>query len=103
MRSAVSSSSVHDLRGDHRGLFAYVVTYVVCHTGIFELIFADLLLSELWQILAPSLSLPFCGLVSIRSGEYFPLNSFSVTVSVGGCMQGWFLLAGLPWIPPCYA
>ena len=71
--------------------------------GGFELIFADLLLSESLQILAPSPSLPFCALVSIRSGEYFPLNSFSVTVSVGGCMQGWFPLAGLPWIPPCYA
>ena len=29
--------------------------------------------------------------------------SFSVTVSVGGYVQGWFPLAGLPWIPPCYA
>ena len=54
--------------------------------GGVELIFADLLLSESLRILAPSPSLPFCALVSIRSGEYFPLNSFSVTVSVGGCM-----------------
>ena len=86
-----------------QGPFAYLVTYVASHAGIFELIFADLLLSESLRILAPSLSLPFCALVSIRSGEYFPLNSFSVMVSVGGCMQGWFPLAGLPWIPPCYA
>ena len=86
-----------------QGPFAYLVTYVASHAGIFELIFADLLLSESLRILAPSPSLPFCALVSIRSGEYFPLNSFSVTVSVGGCMQGWFPLAGLPWIPPCYA
>ena len=86
-----------------QGPFAYLVTYVASHAGIFELIFADLLLSESLQILAPSPSLPFSALVSIRSGEYFPLNSFSVMVSVGGCMQGWFPLAGLPWIPPCYA
>ena len=33
------------------------------------------------------------------SGEHFTLNSFSVTVPVGGCMQRWFLFAGLPWIP----
>ena len=77
--------------------------YVTSHAGIFELIFADLLLSESLRILAPSPSLPFCALVSIRSGEYFPLNSFSVTVSVGGCMQGWFPLAGLPWIPSSHA
>ena len=89
--------------GCPQGPFAYLVTYVASHGGIFELIFADLLLSESLRILAPSASLPFCALVSIRSGEYFPLNSFSVTVSVGSCMQGWFLLAGLPWIPPCYA
>ena len=89
--------------GCPQGPFAYLVTYVASHAGIFELIFADLLLSESLRILAPSPSLPFCALVSIRSGEYFPLNSFSVMVSVGGCMQGWFLLSGLPWIPPCYA
>ena len=90
--------------GCPQGPFAYLVTYVASHAGIFELIFADLLLSESLRILAPSPSLPFCALkVSIRSGEYFPLNSFSVTVSVDGCMQGWFPLAVLPWIPPCYA
>ena len=89
--------------GCPQGPFAYLVTYIASHAGIFELIFADLLLSESLRILAPSPSLPFCALVSIRSGEYFPLNSFSVTVPVGGCMQGWFPLAGLPWIPPCYA
>ena len=31
----------------------------------------------------------------------FPLIWFSVTVPVGGCLQGWFLLTGLPSIPPC--
>ena len=89
--------------GCPQGPFAYLVTCVACHAGIFELIFTDLLLSESLRILAPSPSLPFCALVRIRSGEYFPLNSFSVPVSVGGCVQGWFPLAGLPWIPPCYA
>ena len=86
-----------------QGPFAYLVTCVASHAGIFELIFVDLLLSKSLRILAPSPSLPFCALVRIRSGEYFPLNSFSVPASVGGCMQGWFPLAGLQWIPPCYA
>ena len=116
MRSAVSSSSVRGLWGDRRG-FAYLVTYVASHAGIFELIFADLLFK---RIFADSGSQPFpfppaffffegggegggvC--VSIGSGEYFQLNSFSVTVPVGGCMQGGGVpLAGLTWIPPCYA
>ena len=83
--------------------FAHPVTYVASHASIFEQIFVDLLLSESLRILAPSPSLPFCALVSMGLGEYFPLNSFSVMVSVGGCMQGWFPLTGLPWIPPCYA
>ena len=26
-----------------------------------------------------------------------------MTVLVGGCWQGWFLLTGLPWKPPCCA
>ena len=26
-----------------------------------------------------------------------------MTVPVDRCMQGWFPLAGLPWITPCYA
>ena len=61
--------------GCPQGPFAYLVTYVASHAGNFELIFADLLLSESLWILAPSPSLPFYALVSIRSGEYFPLNS----------------------------
>ena len=40
-----------------------------------------------------------CALVSMGSGEHFTLNSFSVTVPVGGCMQKWFPFAGLLWIP----
>ena len=40
-----------------------------------------------------------CVLVGMGSGEHFTLNSFSVTVPVGGCMQKWFPLAGLLWIP----
>ena len=102
MQSVVSSSSVRDLRGVRRDLLLNLVTCVASHAGIFELIFVDLL-NESLRILAPSASLPFCAWVSIRPSEYFPLNSFSVTVSVGGCMQEWFPLAGLPWIPPCYA
>ena len=31
----------------------------------------------------------------------FPLIWFSVTVPVGSCLQEWFPLTGLPWIPPC--
>ena len=31
----------------------------------------------------------------------FPPIWFSVTVPVGSCLQGWFPLTGLPWIPPC--
>ena len=52
MRSAVSSSSVRDLRGAPQGPSAYLVTYVASHAGIFELIFADLLFSESLRILA---------------------------------------------------
>ena len=92
------------------------MTYVASLAGIFELIFADLLFK---LIFADSSSQPFpppfffgggggvggvC--VSIGSGEYFQLNSFRVTVPVGGCMQGvggGVPLVGLPWIPPCYA
>ena len=73
------------------------MTYVASLAGIFELIFADLLFK---LIFADSISHPFpppffffffggggvC--VSIGSGEYFQLNSFRVTVPVGGCMQG---------------
>ena len=89
------------------------MTYVASLAGIFELIFADLLFK---LIFADSSSQPFpppfffgggwggevC--VSIGSGEYFQLNSFRVTVPVGGCMQGGGSpLVGLQWIPPCYA
>ena len=70
------------------------MTYVASLAGIFELIFADLLFKLNF---ADSSSQPFpppfflgggvvC--VSIGSGEYFQLNSFRVTVPVGGCMQG---------------
>ena len=31
----------------------------------------------------------------------FPLIWFSVTVPDSSCLQGWFSLTGLPWIPPC--
>ena len=39
-----------------------------------------------------------CAMVRMGSAEYFPLNSFTVTVPVGSHMQGWFPLAGLPWM-----
>jgi len=29
-------------------------------------------------------------------------SGFSVTVSVGSCLQWWFLLTGFPWIPPFF-
>ena len=32
---------------------------------------------------------------------FFHWSGFSVTVPVGSCLQGWFQLTGLPWIPPC--
>lgn len=41
---------------------------------------------------------PVGGQVSI-----FHLISFSVMVTVGSCKQGLFPLAGLPWVPYCYA
>ena len=40
-----------------QGPFAYLVTYVASHTGIFELIFVDLLLSELLWILFKNFNL----------------------------------------------
>ena len=103
MQSAVSSSGIRNLWGDCRSLLL-----ILCLTLYLMLAFLSwslwtCCLSESLWILAPSPSLPFCALVSMGSGEYFPLNSFSVMVPVGGCMQGWFPLMGLPWIPPCYA
>ena len=86
--------------GWSQGPFVYLVTYVASHAGIFELICC---LSESLRNLAPSPSLPFYALVSMGSWQYFPMNSFNVTVPVGGCMQGWFPLTRLSWIPPCYA
>ena len=53
MWSAVLSSSVCDLWGDRRGSFAYLVTYVASGTGIFELIFADLLLKIKLHVFLP--------------------------------------------------
>lgn len=89
-----------------QGPFAYLVTFVASHAGIFELIFADLLLKWIFADSGSQPVPPILGIgkyMCMGSGEYFPLNSFSVMVRVGCCMQGWFLLAGLPWIPPCYA
>ena len=95
MRSAVSCLSVCDLWGDRRGLCLSCDSWCISCWS----------LGKSLRILAPSPSLPFLGLGvgKYGSGEYFPLNSFSVTVPVGCCMQGWFLHAPLPWIPPNYA
>ena len=38
--------------------------------------------------------------VGIRSGKFVHWRSFSVSVLVGGCLQGWFPLTGLPWNLP---
>ena len=69
----------------------------LCRSGVKEN------LCGFWLPALPSLFWGVCVLVSMGSGEYFPVNSFSMTMPVGSCMQQWFLLAGLPWIPPCYA
>ena len=74
--------------GCPQGPFAYLVTYVASHAGIFELIFADLLLSESLRILAPSPSLPFCVLVSmgvrwVFSTEVFQCDSASWQLHAG--------------------
>ena len=102
MRSAVSSSSVRDQWGNRRGLL--LILWLILHLmrAFLSWSLRICCLSQSLRILAPSPSLPFCAWVSIGLVEYFPLNSFSVMVPVGGCMQGWFPLAGLPWIPPCY-
>jgi len=39
-------------------------------------------------------------MVGIGSGKFLYLSSFSVTVPVGGRLQGWFPLTGLPWNLP---
>ena len=80
------------------GAFTYLVIRVAFHADLW----GSAVKVNLCGFWLPALPSPFwvCALVSVESGEYFPLNSFSVTVSVGGCMQGWFLRAALPWIPP---
>ena len=103
MRSAVSSSSVRDLRGDRTGLLLILWLTLYLTLAFLSWSLRICCLASRCGFWLPARPSPFCALVSIRSGEYFPLNSFSVTVPVGGCMQGWFPLAGLPWIPPCYA
>ena len=64
------------------------MTYVASHAGIFELIFADLLLSESLQILAPCPSLPFSA-VSFENkegGEGGLHNILGEIVREGGLM-----------------
>ena len=65
--------------------------------------YSTVLLADLCRFLLPLFppSWYACFLVSIQSGKLFPLISFSVTVpAVSGHFLGWFLLLGLPWIPP---
>ena len=80
------------------GAFTYLVTRVAFHADLSE----STVKVNLCGFWLPALPSPFwvCALVSMGSGEYFPLNSFSVMVPVGGCMQEWFLHAALTWIPP---
>ena len=79
------------LWGDRRGLL--VILWLTLHLTLF----LDLLRK---RIFADSGSQPVPPLLC---RWIFPLNSFSVTVPIGGCMQGWFPFASLPRIPPCYA
>lgn len=41
--------------------------------------------------------------VMVQVTSFFHSIPFSVMVSSGSCSQGWFPLAGLPWILPCCA
>ena len=64
---------------------------------VFEWIFAD----SSSQCSLPFRSFkPFLVSMGFR-WVFFHWSGFSVTVAVGSCLQGWFLLMGLPWIPPC--
>ena len=96
-----------------QGLLACLVTYVALHTGIF---WADhcrsqfaFVLSESLRILAPSPPALLGFGVYTHVGKYGVRGVFSTKFlsvwrcQVGGCMQGWFPLAGLPRIPPWYS
>ena len=76
-----------------QGPFAYLVTCVASHAGIFELIFEDLLLSESLRILAPSPSLPFCALVNMGVRWLFSTEVFQCDSA------SWQLHAGV--VPTC--
>ena len=93
MRPAISSSCVRDLWGDRRGLL--LILWLTLHLMLAFLSWSLRIrcLSESLRILAPSLSLPFCALVSmgvrwVFSTEVFQCDGVS-----------WQLHAGV--IPAC--
>ena len=90
MQSVISSSSIRDLWGDRRGLL--LILWLTLHLMLAFLSWSLRIccLSESLRILTPKPSLPFCELVSMP-------------VPDDSCMQRWFSLAGLSWIPSCYA
>ena len=87
-----SRSSVWDPWGEHRGL-CLLCDLQCISCWHFELIFVYLVLKRIFADSGSEPFPPFLGLC----------DSFSVTMPVGSCMHGWFQLAVLPWIPPCYA
>ena len=86
---------------DHSGSFSICLSYL----GRFMLIFADKIFVEVHRFESPPLPLlqVFQTFLVSMGGKVsiFPLIWFSVTVPVGNCLQKWFPLTGLPWIPPC--
>ena len=104
MRSAISSSSVHDLWGDHRGLL--FILWLTLHLMLVFLSWSSRIccLSESLRILALSPSLPFCALVSVGVRWVFSTEVFQCDGA------SWQLHAGVVpacriamWIPSCYA
>ena len=84
--------------------------------SVAELILEDLWL--LWSLFIPCFSVNRCGVLLpplppswfmglgkywVRLVFFFHWTLFSAMVPGGSCMQGWFPLAGLPWIPPSCA
>ena len=104
MRSAISSSSVRDLWGDHRGLL--FISWLTLHLMLVFLSWSSRIccLSESLRILALSPSLPFCALVSVGVRWVFSTEVFQCDGA------SWQLHAGVVpacriamWIPSCYA
>jgi len=74
--------------------------YLQCACSV-EL-YRSLLCSPILLIQHPALPTPHTRrfMVGIWAGKFLHWSSFSVTVLVGGCLQCWFPLTGLPWNPP---